>query len=185
MNSLLTTLLLRVADTGFKKLKESKDFNALQRLAHERIGRELFWNLECMSSRKANDQIIYLSLLRTEAFDELVKLSAPLDDIFDAQVVSLVGPLAVKLPQQLRRRLMGINQLSMLLDRTYHRIWMLRHRVENKLALGDLTYLRQLIKLSKAEISRNRPGFAEDGIVVSHNPGFPPTQVISDEKVLW
>ena len=100
-------------------------------------------------------------------------------------MVSLVGPPAVRMPQQLRRRLKDINQLSMLLDRTSHKIWILRQRARNKLALSDLAYPRQVIRVSKAEISRNRPGFAEDGIVVSHSPGFPPTQVISDEKVLW
>ena len=60
--------------------------------------------------------------MRTDAFDYLVKLGAPVDDIFCSNIDALKGLPADALSKQFRRRLKGVNRLSHLLDRTYNRI---------------------------------------------------------------
>lgn len=151
--SLISALVLRLLDSGINKVKDERRLRELKLLAHERIARELFWNLECLSSRaKDQERRVYLGLLRTEAFDELVKIGAPLDQIFDAPIASLVGVPSESIPQLLRSRLNGVNRVSMLLDRIYNRIWMLHHRLQNDLSIGDIPYLRQLVRLSLTEV---------------------------------
>ncbi len=157
--SLISSLVLCLVDSGIIKAKDERRLLELKLLAHERIARELFWNLECLSSRaKDQERRVYLGLLRTEAFDELVKIGAPLDQIFDAPIASLVGVPSESIPQLLRRRLNGVNRVSMLLDRTYNRIWMLHHRLKHDLGIGDIAYLRQLVSLSLREVSTARRG---------------------------
>jgi hypothetical protein len=159
--SLISSLVLRLVDSGINKAKDERRLRELKLLAHERIARELFWNLECLSSRaKDEERRVYLGLLRTDAFDELVNISAPLDQIFATAIVSLVGVPSESIPQQLRQRLKGVDRLSMLLDRTYNRIWMLHHRLKNDLRVGDIAYLRQLVKLSLEEASKARIALA-------------------------
>lgn len=177
IESVFSRLLIRLVERGFDRLKNSDDFLVLKRLSHERICRELFWNLECISNSRPNERAVYLSLMRTDAFDELVKLGAPVDDIFDAPIAALAGPPVHALPKQLRRRLNGISRLSMLLDRTYNRIWMLRHRVTNDLAIGDVSYLRQLVKLSLSEVSRGRYLFFGEGATNGQMQDLPPTNL--------
>ena len=82
IESVFSQLLLRLVNSGFDKFKDNNNFLVLRRLAHERICRELFWNLECISNSRPNERSVYLSLMRTDAFDDLVKLGAPVDDIF-------------------------------------------------------------------------------------------------------
>lgn len=184
IESIFSQLLMRLIERGFDQLKTSSDFLVLKRLSYERISRELCWNLECISNSRLNERAVYLLLMRTDAFDELVKIGAPLDDIFDAPIAALTGPPVHALPKQLRRRLNGISRLSMLLDRTYNKIWMLRHRVSNDLEIGDISYLRQLVKLSLAEVSHGRCLFLDEGAAKSHLQYLPSTN-LSKGLPIW
>lgn len=179
IESIFSSLLGRVVESGFNKLKSNQEFLILRRLAHERISRELFWNMECISSGRAHERATYLALMRTDAFDELVKLGAPLDDIFDAPLSALAGPPSPALSKQFSRRLNGVTRLSMLLDRTYNRAWMLRHRVKHGLPLGDLTYLRQLLQLCYSEVVKGRDAFAE----TNHGTLVGATVALADHNV--
>jgi hypothetical protein len=185
IESIFSSLLNRLVESGFQKLKSNAEFLSLRRLAHERIGRELFWNLECISNCKANERAAYLKLMRTDAFDDLVKLGAPLDDIFDAPIVALSGLPSQRLSTQLRRRLNDISRLSMLLDRTYNRTWMLRHRVQNNLALGDLAYLRQLLRLSHSEVARCRDSFVDRNGLLVGTSDMPCTLLSTSDPQVW
>lgn len=185
IESVFSQLLQRLVNSGFDRLKVSKDFLILKRLAHERICRELFWNLECISNSRPDERSVYLSLMRTDAFDDLVKLGAPMDDIFGSYVFALNGPPASALSKQLRRRLKGVNLLSHLLDRTYNRIWMLRHRVTHGLELGDISYLRQLLKLSLAETANFRDACIDGHPIASRNPGPPMTFIADSDSAVW
>ncbi|MEB3330914.1 MAG: hypothetical protein VKI83_00260 [Synechococcaceae cyanobacterium] len=151
--SLLSQVLSTLVNQGIEKWKSGKQFTTLRLLAHERLARELFWNRECLSARKKEEEAsIYLALLRTDAFDELVKLSAPMQDIFPEPIHLLTGLPVEPLSPLLRRRLGDIQHRHELIDRTYHRIWMMRHRVKHGLSLGDIAYLRQLVRLSLIEV---------------------------------
>ncbi len=185
IESVFSQLLNRLVNSGFDRLKVSKDFLILKRLAHERICRELFWDLECISNSRPNERFVYLSLMRTDAFDDLVKLGAPMDDIFGSHIVALNGPPVSALSKQLRRRLKGVNRLSHLLDRTYNRIWMLRHRVTHSLELGDISYLRQLLKLSLAETTSFREACIDGRPIESRNPDLPMTCIADGDSAVW
>ena len=182
--SLISSLALRLVDCGINKANDERRLRELKLLAHERIARELFWNLECLSSRaKDQERRVYLRLLRTEAFDELVKIGAPLDQIFDSPIVSLVGVPSESISKLLRRRLNGVHRVSMLLDRTYNRIWMLHHRLKNDLSIGDIPYLRQLVKLSLTEVSAARREL-KSADALGHQIDSPNT-MLSSEDAIW
>ena len=185
IESVFSQLLLRLVNSGFDKFKDNNNFLVLRRLAHERICRELFWNLECISNSRPNERSVYLSLMRTDAFDDLVKLGAPVDDIFCSNIDALKGLPADALSKQFRRRLKGVNRLSHLLDRTYNRIWMLRHRVTHSLELGDISYLRQLVKLSLAETIKIRVVCIDGRPIASRNPDLPMTSIADSESAVW
>ena len=108
-----------------------------------------------------------------------------MDDIFGSHVFALNGPPASALSKQLRRRLKGVNRLSHLLDRTYNRIWMLRHRVTHGLELGDISYLRQLLKLSLAETTNFRDACIDGHPIASRNPGPPMTFIADSDSAVW
>ena len=44
----------------------------------------------------------------------------------------------------------------MLIDRTYHRLWMLQKRCELNLAKGDVAYARALVRLTSKYVSEQR-----------------------------
>ena len=148
---MITSLLPSIFEIAIDKWKDNAKFKTFRQLAHERIIRELFWNKECLSSKRIDEQAIYLSLLKTNAFDELVNAAAPLDEIFstlynvDKDINSKYMSLLLK------KRLQGITRLSELIDRTYIRIHMLRHRIDNNLSKGDMHYVRQLTALTHRE----------------------------------
>ena len=121
----------------------------------------------------------------TDAFDDLVKLGAPIDDIFGSHIAALYGPPTSALPKQLRRRLKGLNRLSHLLDRTCNRIWMLRHRVTHGLGLGGISYLRQLLKLSLAETTNFSDACIDGHSIASRNPGPPMTFIADSDSAVW
>lgn len=78
INRLVKPLLL-IAEKDWSKRQE---FVTLQHLAHERISRELHWNLECIWKLDGDPSSPYASLLRTVAFDEIISSGVPLDRLF-------------------------------------------------------------------------------------------------------
>lgn len=78
INGLVKPLLL-IAD---KEWSSRQEFVTLKHLAHERISRELQWNLECIWKLDSDPSLSYALLLRTFAFDELVLSGVPLDRLF-------------------------------------------------------------------------------------------------------
>jgi len=123
--------------------------------------------------------------MRADAFDDLVKLGAPMGYIFRSHVFALDGPPASTLSKQLRRRLKGVNRLSHLLGRTYNRIWMLRHRVTHGLELGDFSYHRQLLKLSLVETAIFRDACIDGHPIANRNPDLPMTSIADSDSAVW
>lgn len=152
--SIIASVLTEMLRTRQEKWSENAEFCNLRRLAHEQVGRELFWNQECLAVRKQDEAIAYLELIRTEAFDSLVNIGAPLDEIFATRfrLQVLTDDAGRKAPQRYLDRLKYVDRLSLLLDRAYNRLWMLRHRAQLGLKLGDVGYLRYLVSAASNEI---------------------------------
>jgi hypothetical protein len=155
----LTTLLEKIADLTIDKWKSAKEFQQMQSVAYERISRELFWNAECLSRADDNKNIGYLGLIRTQSFDELVLTGIPMDALF-SQTISFADDLNGNdypaLSKQYVRRLKDINSLSMLIDRTYHRLWMLQKRCDLNLPKGDIPYARSLVRMTNSFVANQR-----------------------------
>jgi len=156
IDSLVKDLFGSLVKVGLDKWKDSAQFRMLRLVAHEKTYRELRWNLECLASSKSKDRLIYLSALRRDAFGELEAIGAPIDDIFTVRMKAFTATGG----QQSNRLLKILDEddlLSKLLDRTYNRIGILQLRIDKALPLGDVSYVRSLIKLSLqgVEYSRN------------------------------
>ena len=156
MSLAISSLLGGLLKTGIDQWSKNQDFNTLRLLAHERISRELFWNQECLNVRRKEEQRSYWELIRTEAFDELVNMGAPVDELFRDPIHALNEADSPLIDAQLRSRIEKSDRISMLLDRTYNRLWMLRHRTSKELSPGDISYLRKLVKLSLHEVNHYR-----------------------------
>lgn len=156
IDSLFRELFSSIVKVGIDKWEDNEQFRALRLIAHEKISRELRWNLECLSSSNPRDQSIYIKVLKMDSFMELLAMSVPIDEIFTVKTISFIS--AGEKPSD--RILKIINRddlLSRLLDRSYNRIGILRLRNSEGLPLGDISYLRNLIKLSLdgVEFARN------------------------------
>jgi len=155
----LIKLLDKLSDQAVESFKSAKEFKQIQSVANERISRELFWNNECLSYADNNVNLSYLGLIRTTAFDELVSTGVPLDLIF-SQTIDFSGDGEAigkhQPPRAYAVRLKEIKNLSMLIDRTYHRLWMLQKRCELNLAKGDVAYARALVRLTSKYVSEQR-----------------------------
>ena len=155
----LIKLLDKISDQAVESLKSAKEFKQIQSVANEQISRELFWNNECLSYADNNVNLSYLGLIRTTAFVELVSTGVPLDLIF-SQTIDFSGDGETigkhQPPRAYAVRLKEIKNLSMLIDRTYHRLWMLQKRCELNLAKGDVAYARALVRLTSKYVSEQR-----------------------------
>ena len=160
--SILTPALSSLLGVGVDSWKDNKQFRARQLIAYERICRELFWNRECLSQKDSKHEHVYLGMLRTDAFDELVSAGVPMDEIFSEPIHALKPRLndAKKIPNLVLKRVAKDEFHSRLMDRTYNRMWMLKHRVGKDLPLGSLAYLRQLVSLTYDELERSRKALA-------------------------
>jgi hypothetical protein len=160
--SILTPALSSLLGVGVDSWKDNKQFRTLQLIAYERICRELFWNRECLSQKDSKHEPVYFGMLRTDAFDELVNAGVPLDEIFSEPIHALMPRVndSKRLPSLVLKRVAKDEFHSRLMDRTYNRIWMLKHRVGKDLPLGSLVYLRQLVGLTYDELERSRKALA-------------------------
>lgn len=149
INSLVKPLLL-IAEKDWSSRQE---FVTLQHLAHERISRELHWNLECIWKLDADASSPYASLLRTAAFDELVSSGVPLDRLFRDSIRSEWLNTSPYNGGQFQARIESFSTVSDLLDRTYNRIWMLVHRNNQDLAKGDVAYVRILVQFTLIHVN--------------------------------
>lgn len=149
INSLVKPLLL-VAEKDWTSRQE---FIALRHLAHERISRELHWNLECIWKLDSDASSPYASLLRTAAFDELVLSGVPLDRLFRDSIRLEWLDTSPYNSGQFQARVDHFSTVSDLLDRTYNRIWMLIHRSSHRLSVGDVAYLRTLIQFTLIHVN--------------------------------
>ncbi len=70
--SIINGLVKPLLSIASKDWANRQEFVTLRHLAHERISRELHWNLECTWKMDSDWSSSYASLLRTVAFDELV-----------------------------------------------------------------------------------------------------------------
>ncbi len=149
INSLVKPLLL-IAD---KEWSSRQEFVTLRHLAHERISRELQWNLECIWKLDLDPSSPYALLLRTAAFDELVLSGVPLDRLF----CDLMRPEWLDTSpynsSQFQERIEPFSTVSDLLDRTYSCIWMIIHRISHDLEMGDTDYVRTLIQFILIHVS--------------------------------
>lgn len=155
----LATLVSKIADLSIERWKSTNEFQQMQAVAYERISRELFWNAECLSRADDNKNKSHLSLIRTQSFDELVLTGIPMDAL-SSQTISFTGDLngndCQALSKQYVRRLKDINSLSMLIDRTYHRLWMLQKRCDLNLPKGDIPYTRSLVRTTNSIVTNQR-----------------------------
>lgn len=124
-------------------------------MAHERIYREPRWNIECISSTKPKDKIIYLEALRTDAFKKLSMSGVPMVEIFTT-TIKPDRSIDLKISNRVLKALEEEKCLSRLLDRAYNRIEILRLRINERLPLGNISYLRTLIVLSLEGLERGR-----------------------------
>jgi hypothetical protein len=148
INGLVKPLLLIAG----KDWSSRQEFLTLRHLAHERISRELHWNLECIW-KLDSDASPYASLLRTAAFDELVSSGVPLDLLFSDSIRSEWLDTSPYNNSQFQARIEHSSTVSDLLDRAYNRIWMLVHRSSHCLAMGDVVYLRTLIQFTLIHVN--------------------------------
>ena len=160
--SILTPALDSLLGVGVEAWKENKQFRTIKLISYERICRELFWNRECLSQKGSEHEPVYFGMLRTEAFDELVNAGVPMDEIFSDTIYALKPQSneKKKVPSVVLRGIQKDEFHSRLMDRTYNRIWMLKHRLEKQLPLGSLVYLRQLVTLTYDELERSRKELA-------------------------
>lgn len=160
--SLFLPVFAPLMKIGVEAWKDDKQFRNLQLIAYERICRELFWNRECLSQKGSEHEPVYFGMLRTEAFDELVNAGVPMDQIFSEPIDALKSQSnrLKKIPSLVLKRIGKDEFHSRLMDRTYNRIWMLKHRLEKQLPLGSLVYLRQLVSLTYDELERSRKELA-------------------------
>jgi hypothetical protein len=149
INSLVKPLLL-IAEKDWSNRQE---FVTLQHLAHERISRELHWNLECIWKLDADASSPYASLLRTAAFDELVSSGVLLDRLFSGSIRSEWLDTSPYNNSQFQARIESFSTVSDLLDRTYNRIWMLVHRNSQDLPKGDVAYVRTLVQFTLIHVN--------------------------------
>jgi hypothetical protein len=155
IESLARELLSSLFAISIDKWKGDARFRALRLLAHEQVSRELRWNIECLSSSKSKDRLVYLKALRTDVFTGLSDIGAPIDDIFTENIEHLALE-GYRPSSRVLKSLAKDNSLSRLLDRTYNRIGILRLRVSEDLPYGDISYLRGLIKYSLAGVDCGR-----------------------------
>jgi len=155
----LSKLLEKLSDEAIDNYKSAKEFQRVKAIANERISRELFWNNECLSYASTNQGEGHLHLVRTSAFDELVSTGVPLDLIFEKPLdfsPNAINELEFQPPKEYAPRLKGIKSLSMLIDRTYHRLWMLQKRRELGIAGTDIAYVRALVRLTNNYVTAQR-----------------------------
>ena len=142
---ILTALLKPLTSVAQDKWSQKEEYKLLQHLSHERISRELFWNIECIRRYRDDiENISYVDLIRTQAFDGLVESEIPLDYLFNHEVNPEFREVEPYSSAQFKNNIQGIANVSELVDRTYNRLWMLKHRKEKSLPLGDIDYLLNL-----------------------------------------
>ena len=155
IDSLFKELFSSIVNVGIDKWKDNEQFRALRLIAHEKISRELRCNLECLSSSNPKDQSIYMKALKMDSFAELSATSIPIDEIFATKAEAFI-PAGEKLSDRIRKTINSDVVLSRMLDRVYNRIGILGLRINEGLPLGDVSYLRSLIKLSLKGVEHGR-----------------------------
>ena len=130
-----------------------QEFVTLRHFAHERISRELQWNLECIWKLDLDPSSAYAFLLQTAAFDELVLSGVPLDRLFcDLMRPEWLNTLLYN-SSQFKVQIESFSTVPDLLDRTFSCIWMIVHRSNNDLEMGDLDHVRTLIQFTLIHVN--------------------------------
>lgn len=155
IDSLLRELVGSILKVSIDRWNDNEQFRVLKLISHEKIYRELRWNLECLAATKPKDRGIYLKALKDRSFNELIENEAPLDEIFTVELKSIDAPKSI-LSTAICKIIEKDHTLSKLLDRTYNRIGILRIRNDSGLEPGKINYLRQLTLVSLAGLEAGR-----------------------------
>jgi hypothetical protein len=119
----LTNALLDISSKSWKKQAQ---YTTLKALACERLGRELYWNAEILFKADTGHHDKASESIRTEAFDDLVRGEIPLDIILDDSIEGIELPLNCLIKPRAIEVAKSCNTLSLLIDRVYHRLWMIK-----------------------------------------------------------
>ncbi|WP_338430216.1 hypothetical protein [Synechococcus elongatus] len=161
--SLITALIRSLALVAQNDWKDKEEYKLLRHLAHERISRELFWNIECLRRHLNSDShSSYLDLIRTDSFDDLVEKEIPLDRLFEYAIKNDFREVEPYCQDKFRNNIQGIENISELIDRVYNRLWMLKHRKNNELPLGDVKYLLDLTIFTYVHTTLFRRNYHKD-----------------------
>lgn len=171
MLGMIAEMAKELLSAGWEELRERKQFKRLQAAVHDRIRREIRFNLAMVdeaikikSDSEGQKRVALICSMSSKGFDEISSGGIPLTLLFgpdglDARVWPEANnkPFTAAEIKKYKTRIRSINTRHGLVERLYHRITVIKAIAGHGVVKGDIKYLRFLLRASEKALTDKSP----------------------------
>lgn len=141
----INDVLKKIVEHGLNSRETEKELSNLRAVLREKVRREIRYNQELLDETKLDAGIRVLNM-DLDALRFACEQSIPMNLLFNQQIDEAVLLKGAGESLLFRRRLLALDTETKLMERLLHRVRITKIRAKYDLPLGDLSYIRKLMR---------------------------------------